>query len=124
VRRARVDMTAEHALGRLLEIERAGMLDRDAERKAGYAEMVEVIRDYLAARYRIAVHDRTSSELIERLDGIALAEDIAGIAGWLASCDLVKYGGAPATPAEAGKTLDDARALIVAIAPGRAREAA
>jgi len=35
------------------------------------------------------------------------------VSGWLDGCDLVKYGGQRATPAEAGKALDDARALIV-----------
>ena len=39
------------------------MLDRDDERKRGYAEMVEVIREYLGARYRVATlrsDDRSS----------------------------------------------------------------
>ena len=109
----RVDMTAERALERLVAIERSGALDRDADRKLGYAQMVEVIRDYLAARYRIAVHDRTSAELLARLAGVAPDDERAQLAGWLAGCDLVKYGGLRATPAEAGKVLDDARALIV-----------
>jgi len=109
----RIDMTGERALERLLAIERSGVLDRDAERKLGYADMVGVLRDYLAARYRIAVHDLTSSELLRRLDAVAPADERALIAGWLAGCDLVKYGGQRATPAEAGQALTDARALIV-----------
>jgi hypothetical protein len=109
----RVDMTGERALERLLAVERSGVLDRDTDRKAGYAEMVEVIRDYLGARYRIAVHDRTSSELLRRLRDVAAADEVGLIADWLDGCDLVKYGGQRATPAEAGKALDDARAVIV-----------
>jgi hypothetical protein len=109
----RIDMTGERALERLLAIEQAGVLERDAERKAGYAEMVEVIRDYLAARYRTAIHDLTSSELLRRLDELAPHDEVELVAAWLDDCDLVKYSGGRATPAEAGKALDDARALIV-----------
>jgi hypothetical protein len=116
----RIDMTGERALERLLAIEQSGVLDRDADRKLGYAEMVEVIRDYLAARYRIAVHDLTSSELLRRLDKLAPHDEVELVASWLDGCDLVKYGGARATPAEAGKALDDARALIVATTELRA----
>lgn len=109
----RIDMTGERALERLLAIERSGVLDRDAERKAGYADMVGVIREYLAARYRIAIHDRTSSELLGELGRIAVPDEVELVARWLDGCDLVKYGGWRATPADAGKALDDARALIV-----------
>jgi len=122
---ARADMTGERALEQLRALERSGVLDRDADRKAGYAEMVEVIRAYLAQRYRIAIHDRTSSELIERLESVAWADDRAGLRGvaaWLAGCDLVKYGGARGSSAEAGKALGEARALVVATAPGRPGE--
>ena len=119
VRPRRIDMTGERALERLLAIERSGVLDRDGERKAGYAEMVEVIRDYLAARYRISTHDRTSAELVRELGRVA-ADERDRIAAWLEGCDLVKYGGERASPAEAGKTLDDARALIVGTTEPRA----
>ena len=60
----RIDMTSERALERLLEIEQSGVLDRDDDRKEGYAEMVDVIREYLGARYRVATLDLT----IERAD--------------------------------------------------------
>ncbi len=115
----RIDMTGERALERLLTIEQSGVLDRDGERKLGYADMVGVIREYLAARYGIAVHDRTSLELIRRLVDAAPADEVLLVAGWLEGCDLVKYGGGRASPAEAGKALDDARALIVTTTPLR-----
>jgi hypothetical protein len=128
----RIDMTGERALARLLAIEQAGVLDRDADRKTGYAEMVEVIRAYLGARYRIATHDLTSLELLGRLGRLASRDDVEQVSVWLDACDLVKYGGQRATPADAGKALDDARALVVTTtattqqraAPGPAREAA
>jgi hypothetical protein len=115
----RIDMTGGRALERLLAIEQSGVLDRDGERKAGYAGMVAVIREYLAARYHIATHDLTSSELVHRLEDIA-PDEAPLVADWLAGCDVVKYAGARATPAEAGKALDDARALIVATTSLRA----
>jgi hypothetical protein len=90
------------------------VLDRDAERKTGYTAMVEVIREYLAARYRLATLDLTSAELLGQLGMHAPPGEVELVADWLDGCDLVKYGGRRATPAEAGKTLDDARALIVA----------
>jgi hypothetical protein len=115
----RIDMTGERALERLLAIEHSGVLDRDADRKSGYAEMVLVIRAYLGDRYRIGVHDLTSSELLRRLDEIAPRDQVALVSDWLSGCDLVKYGGQRVSPAEAGKTLDDARALIVTTTPLR-----
>ncbi|MGH9885579.1 MAG: hypothetical protein ACREBE_08630 [bacterium] len=114
VRRPRnIDMTGERALERLLAIEQSGVLDRDGERKAGYADMVEVIRDYLSARYRITTRDLTSSELVRRLEEGAPGDEADLVRSWLDGCDFVKYAGYRATPAEAGKALDDARALIV-----------
>lgn len=119
----RIDMTGARALERLLAIEQSGVLDRDAERKAGYAEMVTVIRDYLAARYRLANGDVTSADLLADLSRVASSDDVALVSEWLAGCDPVKYGGLRATPADAGKSLDDARALIVATTEPRAAPA-
>jgi hypothetical protein len=130
----RLDMTGARALERLLAIEQSGVLDRDPDRKIGYAEMVEVIRAYLGARYRIAVHDLTSLELLGRLAPVAQRDEVELVSAWLDGCDVVKYSGQRATPADAGKALDDARALIVtttvttqrhaAPPPGAAKEAA
>src|SRR5690606_1229765 len=67
----RIDMTSERALEQLLAIERSGVLDRDDDRKQGYAEMVDVIREYLGARYRVATLDLTTYELLRRLAPVA-----------------------------------------------------
>jgi hypothetical protein len=75
--------------------------------------MVEVIRDYLAARYRIAIRDLTSSELVRRLAQSAPDDEVEPVRTWLDGCDIVKYADYRATPAEAGKALDDARAVII-----------
>ncbi|HVK87653.1 MAG TPA: BatD family protein, partial [Kofleriaceae bacterium] len=109
----RIDMTGERALEALLAIKASGALDDEPRRKDGYAEMVEVIRDYLGARYRISSHELTSSELLRRLARAAPAEELDLIETWLGRCDLVKYGGVRPTAAEANGVLDDARALIV-----------
>jgi hypothetical protein len=123
----RMDPASARALEKLLAIEQAGVLDRDDERKAGYTEMVEVIREYLAARYRVAITDLTTSELLARLARATSAEECALVESWLERCDIVKYGGLRATRADAKTALDDARALVVtttAAPPAAAREAA
>lgn len=119
---ARLDMTAERALERLLALERSGKLDRDAERKAGYAEMVTVVRELLAERHRIATADLTTSELLAALEAVASDAERTAVATWLAACDLVKYGGSRATRDDAAAALAGARALVVAA--GARREAA
>ena len=66
----RLDMTTARALERLLQIEKSGVLDRDEDRKRGYAEMVDVIREYTGARYRVATLDLTTAELVRSLAGV------------------------------------------------------
>ena len=119
---ARLDMTTERALERLLALERSGVLDRDAERKAGYAEMVTIVRELLAERHRLATADLTTSELLAALAAVASDAERDALATWLAACDLVKYGGSRASAQDAAAALAGARALIVAA--GGDREAA
>jgi hypothetical protein len=109
----RIDMTSERALERLMAIERSGVLDRDDDRKGGYDQMVDVIREYLGARYRVATLDLTPHELLVQLEKVAPADEHDLVEAWLGACELVKYGGLRATQDEARRVLDDARALIV-----------
>jgi hypothetical protein len=109
----RIDMTGERALEALLAIQASGALDDEPRRKGAYADMVDVIRDYLAGRYHVTTRDLTSSELLRRLASAAPAEELALIDAWLGRCDLVKYGGQRPSAADANGVLDDARALIV-----------
>lgn len=111
--RRRIDMTGERALARLLAIRESGRLEREDDRRRGYAEMVEVIREYLGARYRLATFELTSSELMRRLARVAPANEHSLVEAWLERCDLVKYGGVRTSTAEAHRVLDDGRALIV-----------
>ena len=120
----RIDMTSERALGRLLAIERSGVLDRDVDRKSGYAEMAEVIRDYLGARYRLAIAELTTLELVRELAKHATAAERELAEGWLERCDLVKYGGFRATSTQATDALELARALIVKTSVAPASKAA
>src|SRR6478609_5727934 len=109
----RMDMTSERALEQLLAIDRSGVLDRDDERKAGYANMVEVIREYLGARYRIATYDLTSYELMRSLAHVAPDHEQKLVEEWLERCDIVKYGGFRATDADAHGVLEAARQLVL-----------
>lgn len=122
VRVPRTDMTADRALVQLQALERTGALARDADRKAGYTEMVEIVRAYLGVRFHLAVLDLTSAELVARLAEAAHTDDVARISAWLAGCDLVKYGALRATADEAGQALADARGVITQTS--RRREAA
>lgn len=109
----RIDMTSERALQKLLEIDRSGVLDRDDERKAGYAAMADVIREYLGARYRVATLDLTTAELMRSLAKLAPAEEQKLVESWLERCDIVKYGGLRATAEDAHAVLEGARTLVV-----------
>ena len=122
--RRRIDMTSERALQRLLTIEQSGVLDRDLDRKGGYADMAEVIRDYLAARYRLTTADLTTLELVRALRELASDRDRELVEGWLGRCDLVKYGGFRATAIDAHDVLELGRALIVATTAVPAKVAA
>jgi len=125
-RARRLDMTSERALERLLAIEQSGVLARDDDRKTGYADMVSVIRDYLAARYRFATAELTTSELMRGLAKRASAADATLVEAWLARCDLVKYGAARVSEAEANDTLAAARDVVMktTVVPASAKEAA
>jgi hypothetical protein len=124
IRPRRIDMTSERALEQLLAVERSGVLDRDDERKSGYAQMVDVIRDYLGARYRVATLDLTTSELVRALAKAAPEHERTLVEAWLERCDLVKYGGFRATADDGRAVLADARGLVVATTAPAAREAA
>jgi hypothetical protein len=112
--RRRIDMTSERALERLLAIEQSGQLARDDQRRAGYAEMTDVIRDYLGARYNVLTTEMTSSELLKALAGKAAESETALVERWLDGADVVKYGNFPATRDEAYATLEGARRVVIA----------
>lgn len=124
VPRMKMDTPGARALERLLAIEKSGVLDRDDDRKHGYQQMVEVIREYLGARYRVATYDLTTFELMKKLAPVAPADERTLVEGWLEKCDIVKYGGLRATVETAHAVLDHARELIVATQPAIVAEVA
>lgn len=121
----RMDMTSEKALEQLLAIDRSGVLDRDDDRKRGYEQMVEVIREYLEGRYRAATSDLTTYELLRALAKVAPAHEHKLVEEWLERCDIVKYGGFRATDADAHGVLEAARQLVIKTtrAPGTSSSA-
>jgi hypothetical protein len=106
-------MTSERALEKLLGIEKSGALERDEDRKQGYLDMIDVIRDYIGARYHIATHEQTTADLVRSLERAAPEQERVIVVAWFDAADLVRYGGLRATAVEARQTLDDARALII-----------
>ncbi len=124
VRGARIDLTSERALAQLLAIERSGVLDRDDDRKGGYMDMAEVLREYLGGRYRVTVVDLTTGELLNALAAAAPSEVREMVATWLERCDVVKYGGSRASGDEAHRVLTDARAMIMTTTPAAMKAAA
>ncbi len=117
--RRKLDMTSERALERLLAIEQSGALAQDARRHAGYAEMTEVIRDYLGARYSVMTGEMTSRELLAALTAKLDDSARAMVERWLGRADVVKYGNFPASRDEAYETLAGARAVVVATQPAQ-----
>ncbi len=124
IRGARIDLTSERALAQLLAIERSGVLDRDDDRKAGYTDMAEVLREYLGSRFGVAVVDLTTGELLSALAAAAPSDVREQVATWLERCDVVKYGGSRASGDEAHAVLADARALIMTTTPVAIKAAA
>lgn len=119
--RRRIDMTSERALERLLAIEQSGALANDDQRRGGYAEMTDVIRDYLGARFNVLTTEMTSAELLRALDG-KLDGDL--VERWLGRVDVVKYGNFPATRDDAYETLEGARTVVMTTTAPRVEKVA
>jgi hypothetical protein len=117
IRMRDLDTPSARALARLAAIERSGVLSRDADRKHGYDQMVDVIRDYLGARYRVVTRDLTSAELSRKLATATSDDERACIDAWFGRCDVVRYGGLRPDAAAARRTLDDARGVVATTTP-------
>jgi hypothetical protein len=114
--RRRLDALANATLAKLDELERSGRLDSD--RKAAYAELIDLMRDYLGARFGFAHDKLTSAELRAAVAARSDAISDAAVAGWLAGCDLVRYAGRDGSSALAHATLEDSRGLVLTTTPG------
>lgn len=91
-------------------IERLGLVEA-GERGRYVALTVEVLRDYLAARYDVAPLSLTSTELLSALRGRpALPFD--RLNRLLTEADLIKFAQRPVTPDRARELGRDARAIV------------
>jgi uncharacterized protein DUF4381 len=91
-------------------IERLGLVEA-GERGRYVALMVEVLRDYLAARYEVAPLSLTSTELLAAMRGRpALPFD--RLNRLLGEADLIKFAKRPVTPDRARELGRDARAVV------------
>lgn len=113
--RARVRLTgaAERALAALTALERDGALGR--EPRAGYEQLVAILRRFWHEQFAVGIRDRTSAELVRALAKTSMpAAAREASATWLDRCDLVKY--AAATPDLAARAADlaGARELVYA----------
>ncbi len=115
--RRRLDMTSERALERLLAIEQSGQLANDDQRRTAYAEMTDVVRDYVGARYNVMTTEMTSAELLHALASKLGDAEHALVERWLARVDLVRYGNFPATRDEAYEVLEGARTVVIMTQP-------
>jgi hypothetical protein len=113
VRRGRSART-EPTLAEWLGIELARLAAIDAATPSAADALGDLIRGYLARRYRIDRTGRTTGELIALLPEEASGE-------WrtlLERCDLAKFARAEFTPAEWAKALDRLREALSTLPPG------
>lgn len=84
----------------------------DVERH--HRELAQVLRTYLEQRYQLPAQRRTSAELTAELARAAVLtpEQQAVLGGILANCDLAKFAGLSAMPAECQAIVTRARTLV------------
>lgn len=104
-RRAPKPRTPPHvtALERLRDLDSSGRLQTSSAREV-FAELSEILRQYLGGRYRFAAIDMTTTELLGHLGGVEMRgvhkDDLRSFAEL---SDLVKFAQVPATPDELSK---------------------
>ena len=100
----------ERAEAEFTRIERLGLLDA-GERGRYITLMIEVLRDYLAARYTEATLSHTSSELLRALQGQrSIPHD--RLARLLNEADLIKFARRPVGNERARDLGREARAIV------------
>lgn len=114
----------ERAL-RELEALLAGDLLARGKLKEFHIALSEIIKRFLAGRYRFDALDRTTAEVLADLSRSGAGSSLlGGAAQLLGACDLVKFAKHRPAPAEIDETVGSARALIETGRPPRAAEAA
>jgi hypothetical protein len=105
------------ALDKLDHLARTGF-GPDADMQVLYFQLSEVIREYLGARFKFPALEMTTEELMDHLPrrvprGVVVGE----IAGWLATCDLVKFAKLQPPPGDARGALETAIRIVESTRP-------
>jgi hypothetical protein len=107
----------EVALERLDRLGALGFLE-NADNRPFYFAVSEVIRDYLGARFGFDSLELTTDELMDELRRRAGRTLVLGeIAGWLSSCDLVKFAKVSPSATEARGALEIAIRIVESTRP-------
>jgi hypothetical protein len=99
-----------HAEREFARLEKLGLLEA-GERGRYVALMIEVLRDYFAAKYDVAPLALTSSELKAALRG-QRAVALTRLARLLDEADLIKFARRPVTAERARELGQEARAIV------------
>lgn len=113
-RRAPKPPTPAHtvALARLDELERSDRLQTE-DPGAVFAELSEIMRQYLGGRFRFLAIDMTTTELLAHLKGVSLrGVQLDEIASFAELSDLVKFAHVPASPDELRKEAQFVRKVV------------
>lgn len=102
------------ALAELDRVAAMGLAQR-GEFKTHYTLVVDALRRYLEARYRIETMDRTTWEIIDALDRREVR--IGGLRAVLDEADLVKFAKFTPTADSANAAIGHAREIVIATTP-------
>lgn len=100
----------ERAVAEFARIDRLGLVEA-GERGRYVALMVEVVRDYLAARYTLAPLSLTSVELLRTVQGHHLIP-VDRLTRLLGEADLIKFARRPVSGERARELAREARAIV------------
>jgi len=120
IERPRLSGPAERALAALDELDRAGTLV--SAPRDGYDELVAILRRFVHDQFGVAIHDRTTDELLAALARTSISRSaLVAARAWFARCDLVKYAAERPDAAHSRGDLDAGRALVIEAAGGAPR---
>jgi len=115
---------AEDVALEALEALRAEALPRTGRAREHYFRLSAILRAFVEGSGGPDALERTSGELVEALRASPLAGlDVEAFASWLQRGDLVRYAGLAADPDAAVADLEEARAMVRAVAEARRAEA-
>lgn len=102
------------ALTELIRIEGLGLVDK-GEFKRYYTLVVDTVRHYVEARFKVEAMDRTTLELLADLDRNSVRVD--GLEPLLCEADLVKFAKYEPQASDAERTMHASREIVVKTTP-------